>query len=297
MLAYSTDNNFIVDENSYAPGLRLWMDDAKKQMESIRSLGTEQSVIAEEAWGSVQQSIIGEVSTLKKEPPPGCWEHTEIITNGPFTVPTWHQGSPFNDDLPTHVCDGSTEHIRAGCVAIALAEIMRYHEHPTSYSWSYMPYASGNGTTAAFIEDIHDKVLDSPSPSNIGYHCDLGTTIVLWDIGLFLKQKFSYTSADFGPINHSTIKNNIVYDRPVYLEANDPINSGHAWVVNGYREYIYYSDDCNSWSSMHYHCVWGWLDTGENGFYKFGHFNPEKADGSGNYAFNTDIKMVANIIP
>lgn len=295
VLAYSTENNFVVDENSYAPGLRLWMEDAKKQMESIRSSGIEQSRITEGAWESVQQSIIGEVSVLKKEPIPDCYEHTEIITNGPFTVPTWHQGSPFNDNLVTQVCNGSTDNIKAGCVAIALAEIMRYHEHPTSYSWSSMPYTSGNSTTAAFIEDIHDKVLTFPGSDTI-YNC-AGTAIVLSDIGVFLEDKFDYSSAEYGTVVHSTIKTDIINDRPVYMEGNDPTYSGHSWVVNGYREYIYYDDDCNSWSSMHYHCVWGWEDTSENGFYKYGYFNPELADGSGNYSFNNSIRMCANIIP
>lgn len=83
----------------------------------------------------------------------------------------------------------------------------------------------------------------------------------------------------------------------MYLQADEPATYGHAWVVNGYREYIHYDDDCNSWSSIHYHCVWGCSSTSENGFYKFGYFNPEFADGSGNYSFNTDIETVANIIP
>ena len=32
VLAYSTDNNFEVHEYTYPPGLKIWMDDAKKQM-------------------------------------------------------------------------------------------------------------------------------------------------------------------------------------------------------------------------------------------------------------------------
>lgn len=297
VLAYSTENNFVVDENSYPPGLRLWMDDAKKQMEDIRSLSSEQSRISENAWESVQTALIGEVSSLKKEPIPDCYEHTEIYTEWPFTMPTWHQRSPFNDDLPTHVCDGETVHIKAGCVTIALARIMRHHEHPTSYNWSLMPYTSGTSTTAAFIEEIYDEADAFPN-SSITTDCDAGTAITIGDLELFLKSRFGYSSAEYSdPVNHSTIKNNIVNDRPVYMGGSDPIYSGHAWVVNGYREYTHYDDDCNSWSSMHYHCLWGWVDTSEDGFYKFGHFNPELASGSGNYSFNNNLEVVVDIIP
>lgn len=296
VLAYSTENNFVVDENSYPPGLRFWMDDAKKQMEDIRSLSTEQSGISENAWESVQTALIGEVSTLKKEPIPDCYEHTEIFTEGPFTMPTWHQNSPFNDDLITQTCDGETNPIKAGCVTIALARIMRHHEHPTSYSWSSMPLTYGTSTTAAFIEDIYDEA-DGFTNSSIIYDCE-GTAVTIGDMGLFLQSRFGYSNAYHTDlINHSTIKNNILYDRPVYMQGSDPIYSGHAWVINGYREYIHYSDDCNSWSSIHYHCLWGWVDTSEDGFYKFGYFNPELASGSGNYSFNNNIVAVVNIIP
>ncbi|MEN8228144.1 MAG: C10 family peptidase [Bacteroidota bacterium] len=296
VLAYSTENNFRVDENSHSPSLRLWMDDARKQMEDIRSSSSEQSRISENAWESIQTALISEVSSLKKEPIPDCYEHTDIFTEGPFTVPTWHQDSPFNDDLITQTCGGETDPIKAGCVTIALAEIMRYHEHPTSYSWTSMPYTSGNSTTAAFIEDIYDEA-DAFPGSSIVYDCDWGTAVTLSDVGVFLENEFGYSSAEYlDPINHSTIKNNILYDRPVYMAGNDPVNGGHAWVVNGYREYIYYDDDCNSWSSIHYHCVWGWAATSENGFYKFGYFNPDKPSG-GNYSFNSSIEVVANIIP
>jgi hypothetical protein len=297
VLAYSTENNFVVDETLYPPGLMLWMEDAKKQMEDILSSSIEQSRITEGAWESVQQSIIGEVSVLKKEPIPDCYEHTEIITNGPFTVPTWHQNSPFNDQLTTQICGGETEHIKAGCVTIALAEIMRYHEHPTSYSWTSMPYTSGNSTTAAFIEDIYDEA-DAFPRSSIVYDCDWGTAVTLSDVGVFLENEFGYSNAEYGSINHSTIKNNIVYDRPVYMEGSDPVYLGHAWVVNGYSEHVFYSDDCDAWSFMYYHCVWGWESTDENGFYLFGYFNPSLPDPQqGSYSFNSGLKMVANIIP
>ncbi|MFO7933289.1 MAG: Spi family protease inhibitor [Bacteroidales bacterium] len=150
VLAYSTDNNFEVDEYSYPPGVKVWMDDAKKQIESIKSSGSEQSRIAKKSWASIQQAIIGEVSSLKKEPIPDCYELTEIITNGPIVVPTWDQEHPYNSELPTITCPDSTHHCFVGCVPLAMAMVMRYHEHPTSYSWSSMPYTYGTSTTAAY---------------------------------------------------------------------------------------------------------------------------------------------------
>ncbi|HHA19141.1 MAG TPA: hypothetical protein ENK70_05490, partial [Methylophaga sp.] len=289
VLAYSTENNFVVDDNSYPPGLKFWIDDAKKQLESIKSSGCEQSLTAQDAWGSIQQSIIDQVSTLKSVPPDDdCYNHSDIITRGPITVPTWHQNDPFNSQTPIMTCNGSTVHAKVGCKPLAVATIMRYHEHPTSFSWSSMPYTSGNSITAAFLADIHDKIHDYDSWQPY-YEC--GGTAVEADMGWILKNRYGYTSATETSFNDNGIKNNIIYNRPVVLMGLDQTYGGHAWVCTGYREYVHYSADCDVWTSMHYYMVWGAVDPADDGWYAYGSFNPSI------YHYNTDLEMIYNIIP
>lgn len=103
---------------------------------------------------------------------------------------------------------------------------------------------------------------------------------------------FNYTSATYTSFNHSSIKNDIVYDRPVIIYGEDEYDPDdkHTWVCNGYKEYIYYDDDCNSWSSMSYHMVWD-NGTVDNGWYNYGSFN------AGGYYLNENLNMIYNINP
>lgn len=56
---------------------------------------------------------------------------------GPWLSTQWHQNTPFND-----LCDGNP----AGCAAVAVAQVMKYYEHPQnlslngySFSWNTIP--------------------------------------------------------------------------------------------------------------------------------------------------------------
>jgi hypothetical protein len=294
VLAYSTENTFVGDIHSYQSGLKIWMDDAKKQIETIQSSGSEQSRIAKKSWESVQKAIIGEVSSLKKEPIPDCWEHTEIVTEGPISAPTWHQKYPYNSALPYITCapPDSTKHYFVGCVPLSLAVVMRYHEHPTSYAWSNMPYTYGTSTTADLIEDIHDWIKYESNNTQPDYDCE-STGVTPNEMDDLLKDHFDYSTATYSSsFNHSTIKNDINYDRPVLFNATDEYVSSykHTWVCTGWKEYIYYDDDCNSWSSMSYYMLWG-QGTTDVGWYNWGSFN------AGGYYLNDDLSMIYNIKP
>lgn len=35
--------------------------------------------------------------------------------------------------------NGSNFQVYAGCVPIAMAQVMKYYQHPTNYNWSAMP--------------------------------------------------------------------------------------------------------------------------------------------------------------
>ncbi len=294
VLAYSTDNNFEVDEYSYPSGVKVWMDDAKKQIESIKSSGSEQSHMAKKSWESIQQALIGEVSSLKKEPIPDCWEHTEIITRGPIDdVPTWGQEYPYNTEMPNRSCpspDTMQQHY-VGCVPLSMAVVMRYHEHPTSYTWNSMPLGSGNSTIAAFLDDIHDDIKYETANTQPDYKCN-GTGVNLNKPDEIFTDHYEYTSATHTSFNHNSIKNDIVYDRPVIFYGTDEYDPSdkHTWVCDGYKEFVYYDDDCNSWSSMSYHMAWGY-GTAANGWFSYGSFN------MGVYYLNDDLEMIYNIIP
>lgn len=83
---------------------------------------------------------------------------------GPLINTVWSQKSPFNGLCP--------QNCLAGCVAIAVAQIMRYHEWPATYNWSDMPNTTATIATQTLIADV-GKAVDmeygeSASKSSIG---------------------------------------------------------------------------------------------------------------------------------
>ena len=287
ILGFSINNNFLVDENSYPLGLEMWMDDAIEQINDIQLSNIEQSPKEKIAWDLVQQSIIEEINTLKREPIEDCYEHTEIYTKGPLMNTTWYQTGGFNDELPYIVCSGSSFQVYAGCVPIAMAQVMKYHQHPTNYNWSSMPLTSATSTTANFIKDIHDAIgnvyNDEPS-----YECDGTGVSSSANMGNVLISQFNYSNAIKANYNDNTVKSNISYNRPVILSGSNS-TSGHMWVCDGYRTTTYYNDDCMAIGYLHFHMNWGWRRN--NGWYSFNNFNP------GNTNYNNNNKMIYNIMP
>lgn len=292
ILGFSEDNKFIIDENSHPPGLKFWINDAKSQITEIQNSNIEQSEKEKVAWEKVQTSgIIKTSKTSAKEPPIECYEHTEINTNGPLMSSNWHQTGGFNDALPFITCNGTNFQVFAGCVPIAMGQVMRYYEYPNNYNWSAMPLTSWGATTttANFIADIHDAIglMYSGQPM---YDCDATGVSASANMGNVLKNQFNYSSASWANYNRHVVESNIAnYDRPVIL-SGDNGTTGHMWVCDGYRRTIYHFDDCTGVHYLKFHMNWGWGGTND-GWYSFDNFNP------GNTHYNNNKKMIYNIIP
>lgn len=276
ILAYSTNNNFAVEEALFIPNLSFWMEDASAQIEKIQFSNLGQSIDIEKVWARVQHSLINEVFSLKIEPTEDdCYEHTEMYTVGPITTPTWQQQGGYNDELPTITCGGSSDNARVGCVPLAIAMVMRTHEYPTSYSWVSMPFGSSTDTTAEFILDVWDAISNENS-TYPDYDCN-GTfayTSIAVDV---LKDQFNYTSASYGTYSYNTVKTEIGNDRPVILRGgNTNESAGHAWVCDGYRIFTYYHEDCTATTSDLLHMNWG--NAGQyNGWYTYNNWDPPGA--------------------
>ena len=202
---------------------------------------------------------------------------------------SWYQTGGFNNELPYITCNGSRFQVYAGCVPIAMAQVMKYHQYPSNYNWSSMPLTYATSTTANFIEDIHNAIGNVYSGEPF-YNCDGTGVISSANMGSVLIAQFNYTNAITANYNYNTVKSNINYNRPVILSGSNSI-SGHMWVCDGYRTTSFYSDDCTGVSYLHFHMNWGWYNHVYNGWYSFGSFNP------GNTNYNSNKKMIYNIIP
>ncbi len=221
-------------------------------------------------------------------------DNTRTRTVGPLLTTVWHQDLPFNAQCPNHS--------KAGCVAIAMAQIMKYHKYPDTYNWDNMPDATATIDTQHLIYEVGKAV-----------HMDYGAK----ESGSNIKEAqkafsnyFQY-NAVIKDFDYSETANELfVHKRPIYMRGADNKFliwdwDGHAWVCDGandidyetlyfieYRHggpgyYSYSSPDYPSCSDpaksgygkLYFHMNWGWKNGTHNGWYLLDNVNV------GNYNF------------
>jgi hypothetical protein len=218
----------------------------------------------------------------------GAWVVDKKVE--PKVTTVWHQGSPFNDQcplkrwLPWH----SYTRAPAGCVAIAVAQIMAYHGHPDDLTCNDLPIiwqnvrnvyergAYGSGTSL-------EKAMVAELVRHVGEWCDMLYTPD-WSFALPRKARdcmslFGYSNV----VRHSDYNKNDVIamldnDNPVFVAAISGAVSGHAWVVDGYIDRSRTESSGTKTETKRevlVHCNWGWGNQC-NGYYVSGVFNLKK---------------------
>ena len=197
-----------------------------------------------------------------------------LVQYGPKLKTTWNQYAPFNYGAENDV---------AGCVPIALAQIMSYHKWPTRFNWVAIginPLASnkeGQKLGVALRKDLNVTYYYNPNTTSAtnknakSTFQDYGYTVNLQDYNIY------------NPTQTRNIGNEIISGRPVYMSGLNSSGGGHAWVCDGYKyEYTNYSAlyvDRNfgsySWYSgvskgdeiKYFHMNWGWGGTSNGWLY------------------------------
>lgn len=185
----------------------------------------------------------------------------------PMLTTKWHQRWPFNCDCPIYTGGQSP----AGCVNIALLQIMAYHEFPTCSSLGY------NCNWASIKSCDITKVNENTSFLS-EFTREIGRkTLTIYGTDW----AFATPAAACNCLKHygyKDTKNHWGYDedliismlkgsKPVFIAALSPKFVGHAWVIDGY---IQRND-----STPLFHCNWGWNGVC-NGYYLSGVFDTEK---------------------
>ena len=289
ILGYSEQGEFSFNEESYPLGLKFWMEDAKNQINDIQNSNIKLSEINKKVWENIQlTSTPIKQSPTAKPPVDECEERTEVYTVGPLLKTVWNQQGAYNDALPFISCNGSNFQVYAGCVPVAMAQVMKYYNYPINYNWSQMPVNQGTSTTANLILDIHNAIRSSFA-GYPNYSCSSTGVSSSANMGNVLKDAFNYTSADWADYNYQIVKANISAGKPVILSGSTG-SSGHMWVCDGYRSTSFFYEDCSGVSYLYLSMNWGWGGTND-GWFAFNNFN------SGNGTFNDNRKMIYNIKP
>ncbi|MBQ0056224.1 MAG: C10 family peptidase [Bacteroidales bacterium] len=219
----------------------------------------------------------------------------------------WTQDQPMNDLCPRYSYLGYDYPTYAGCVAVALGQIMCYHGYPDhatgnisyttdtydlpvasnlgshTYDWNrILPNYIYTSATAEQRAEVARLVFDvaaacytdfSPAGSTSeDYRAAKALkTNFGYDPSLRLVDHADYTTAEWAAL----IRSEIDARRPVYVSGinvrGDGSAAGHAFVIDGYN------------ADGYFHVNWGWNGT-SNGYYLLTDLTPRDSQGIGGSA-------------
>ena len=241
------------------------------------------------AWLKVYEHQIGMLSQIAGDDDSGLTPDIYDTEVAPLLGRMrWDQDAPFNNYCPDY---NGTYRCAAGCVAIAVAQIMAYHRWPAKGSGDAVNYTdqSQHSVSVNFADSIIDWDNILPDYLN-GYNAAQASAIasLSYMVGAAHYMEYSYSSgaseyytpyalvANFGyddgiavvdRNNYSAsqwaqiIKDEIDSRRPVMYTGATTANEGHAFVVDGYNR------------QGLFHVNWGWGGV-SNGYYALSALNP-----------------------
>ena len=215
----------------------------------------------------------------------------------------WNQHSPYNLFCPyDEVNDAPSV---TGCVATAMAQIMKYHEWPSAYDWSLMKDEYDSGDESAAAQEVAKVMYDAGASVYMEYSAD-GSTSNNDCISEALRNIFGYalstewvyrayySAQEWDELIYGNLKNKmpVIYagqaididDSYGYLQG---VESGHSFIVDGYD------------GKGLYHVNWGWGGLSD-GFFLLSLLNPENqgAGGtSGSEGYSIKVSAVVGIKP
>ena len=191
-------------------------------------------------------------------------QHPDLITKptkqqrsvGPLVTSVWGQGCYHNEACPVD-SSGPCQHVSAGCVAIAMAQIMYYHKQPLvgngTISYNCSPYGTLSadfGQTTYHWEEMVDTLHESnPAVAQLIYHCGVSVQMEYGaqsssssslKAAKALQEFFVYPSADYLSKSNYTneewttmVRKDLDIQLPVYYGGYSSLG-GHAFVCDGY---------------------------------------------------------------
>ncbi|MCI5081909.1 MAG: thiol protease/hemagglutinin PrtT [Saprospiraceae bacterium] len=292
VLAYSLTAPFIQESENQPEAYRKWMRYYQYSIQEAIRQEIPASAEIEQAW---EMYLTGDL--------PKDGEKVD-----PLTSTTWDQPFPYNALCPQDPNTGQRAVV--GCVATAMAQIMRYHAHPaqgtgfhsynhptfgtvsanfggTSYNWGAMPNAISNYNEQVARLSFHCGV-----SIEMGYGVDVSGVSSLSPVSDALKQYFSYSSTTqfVDRENYSDaawlqlMKTELDNSRPIEYGGIGQ-GGGHAWVCDGYD------------NSNFFHMNWGWGGY-QDGYFTLNALNPSTGGtGAGDSGFNYYQQAVIGIQP
>ncbi len=229
----------------------------------------------------------------------------------PLLSCNWAQGLPFNQQCATYTSSGTTSYCPAGCVAIAMAQILYYYKSTTECQ-SIPAYTSSS--LSQYMSELPATTFDY-SIMNDWYDKEENTSAGAQETARLVRYCAQSVKMDFGQSSSSAtsqrnafvyyfgfdkdaqqlartdftatewedmVYNELANGRPVFISARKT-GGGHAFVCDGYTDGLY-------------HINWGWRGH-QNGYFALNALNDDNAGGTGaavgdeGYTINVQIMV------
>lgn len=294
VLAYSNDSKFSYD--SLPEELSLWLYLGSKKIAYMQEKGSSYNHNSNwsdglgliDQWGNYHPAPEFETTIL---------EEYDRSVSGPLLNALWGQGVGFNTNSPDLGCTGSFtrgSNAWAGCVPVAMGQIMHYHQWPNNHNWASMPnrlYRTGANVNIPSNGQNNIALLLRQLGNQLGasWGCD-GTSASNSNVkGVFNLNSYNASN----PIDYTfdLVKAQTTQNRPVYISgANEKVANyairwtifgtkinvfksysykGHAWVADGAKEHVVVTKVKNKSTnrefittnvSKYIHFNWGWTE-------------------------------------
>lgn len=228
----------------------------------------------------------------------------------PMLTTAWGQDEPYSNLTPTYTSGSRTFHYVTGCVATAMAQVLKYHRFPEkgkSYnSWTFYPNgsnASGVNTRVNFTTKYDwDNMLDSYTGAYTDEQAKAVATLMR-DCGAAASMQYAPDGS--GANNNTAVKGmrkNLRFDHAtknyyrdympkaiwmdmVYeeLDAGRPIIYGGTTTSGGGHEFVFDGYDNDGLV----HVDWGWEGSG-NGYFDVALLNSQQ----GSFTAGQDMILV-----
>ena len=289
VLGYSFKGNFPTGD---LPGnIGLWMESYTDQIAFTVQKGSKASTSTKKVWKKYLSKNFYPENKNEDEVKPMLYTH-------------WGQGCYYNTNFPEYENENLCGHTYTGCVATAMAEIMKFHNYPKQGTGSH-GYNSTYGWLEADFEstfynwtDMQYQLEDeNPAVAELIYHCavSINTQFLQGGSGAYdidvrdaLVDYFGYEDGAqfilrnnyFGDWN-ALLRSELDDGRPVLYGAvaeQEGNYYGHTLVCDGYQDTTFF------------HLNWGWEGV-YNGYYFLDSLN---ANG---YEYNLFHDVIIGIRP
>lgn len=286
IIGYSTEGTFPKEQMPIH--IAKWFQQYKNEIKYILENEIEATQDIKQKWSELSSSNYSNTESL-------------LLGVDPLLTTKWNQSPYYNAYCP----GGSV----TGCVATAMAQLMKYWNHPQQGT-GYHSYIEDNyGTLSAnFGSTTYNwgnmpNVLNSSNDAvaTLMYHCGISVEMdyspqasgaQTLDVADALKNFFGYAQSLEGIYRanyntsgwHQALKSELNSGRPIQY-AGTGTGGGHSFVCDGYDDNDYF------------HFNWGWGGNSD-GYFWIDALNPGSlGTGGGNGGFNSNHRAIIGVQP